>query len=99
MKTEMDILHMDEHQRLAWYLANRGTLVAVGTAWIGMIGWELVHGRLPAFLIIMVPVFALLRYALSLLYGSRPLTGAERTRGFTVTRGRSPRSSGNGSSW
>lgn len=76
MRTEMDLLNMDERQRLAWFMANRGTLVAVGAVWLGMIGWELVHNRMPTFLLVMVPVFALLRAGLFALYSSRPLTAA-----------------------
>jgi hypothetical protein len=68
MTTEMDVLRMDERQRLAWLRANRATLLAVGVAWLGMIGWELLHRRVPVFLIAMVPVFALLRLAFYLLY-------------------------------
>lgn len=64
MKTEMDALNMDERQRLHWLQANRATLFAVGATWVGMIGWELLHQRTPLFLIVMVPVFALLRFGL-----------------------------------
>ena len=28
MKSEMVLLKMDERQRLAWFMANRGTLIA-----------------------------------------------------------------------
>lgn len=52
MRNEMDLLNMDERQRLAWFMANRGTVIAVGAVWLGMIGWELTHGRVPAFLLI-----------------------------------------------
>jgi hypothetical protein len=68
----MDIMKMDERQRLAWFMANRGTLLTVGAVWIGMIGWELTHGRMPSFLLIMVPVFALLRAGLYRWYCDRP---------------------------
>ena len=74
MTTEMDLLRMDERQRLAWLMANRGTVVAVGAIWTGMIVWELAHGRTPLFLIAMVPVFALLRVGLYFFY-SRTLKG------------------------
>jgi len=70
----MDIMQMDERQRLAWFMANRGTLLTVGAVWIGMIGWELTHGRMPSFLLIMVPVFALLRAVLYRWYCARPFT-------------------------
>lgn len=80
MKNEMDLLRMDERQRLAWFMANRGTVIAVGAVWIGMIGWELTHGRVPAFLLIMVPVFALLRAGLYFHYSSRSFVGTESAR-------------------
>lgn len=62
MTTEMDIMAMDERQRSAWLKANRVTLMLVGLTWIGMIVWELAFGRFPAFLLTMVPVFALVRF-------------------------------------
>ena len=68
MKTEMDALRMDERQRFAWLMANRGTLFAVGATWIGMIALELAQGRAPVFLIVMVPVFALVRFGLYFYY-------------------------------
>lgn len=61
MKSEMDVLSMDERQRLSWLRANRITLMIVGLVWLGMIGWELANGRAPWFLIVMVPVFGLVR--------------------------------------
>jgi len=70
MKNEMDALRMDERQRNAWLMANRWTVIAVGLTWIGMIVWELSQGRTPLFMIAMVPVFALFRFAL-FLYHSR----------------------------
>jgi hypothetical protein len=73
MTTEMDLLHMDERQRLAWLMANRGTLIAVGAAWVGLIVWELAHARSPLFLIVMVPVFALLRAGLFFYYCATPV--------------------------
>jgi len=76
MKNEMELMNMDERQRLAWFMANRGTLIAVGAVWIGMIAWDLTHGHAPAFLMIMVPVFALLRAALYSFYSSRPFVGS-----------------------
>ena len=63
MVTEMDIAKMDERQREAWLGANRITLFVVGLTWLGMIGWELAQDRVPTFLIVMVPVFALIRFA------------------------------------
>ena len=64
MKSEMDLLKMDERQRLAWFRANRVLLLTVGGVWLGMIAWELAHDRTPIFLIVMVPLFALLRFGL-----------------------------------
>jgi hypothetical protein len=69
----MDLLHLDERQRLAWLMANHGTLIAAGAAWIGMIVWELAHGRMPMFLVTMVPAFALLRAGLYAYYCSTPV--------------------------
>jgi hypothetical protein len=83
MKSEMDLLHMDERQRLAWLMANRGTVMAVGATWIGMIVWELVQGRAPVFLIAMVPVFALVRVGLFFHYCSRPFVEESPRRDFT----------------
>lgn len=62
MKNEMDVLKMDERQKLYWLMANRATLMVVGLVWIGMIIYEAVnHQIIPYFLIIMVPVFGLIR--------------------------------------
>ena len=63
MVTEMDIANMDERERESWLRANRATLILVGLTWIGMIGWELAQDRVPLFMIVMVPVFALVRFA------------------------------------
>jgi hypothetical protein len=63
MTTEMDIMGMDERQRLAWLHANRVTLILVGLTWIGMIAWEVIHDQFPMFLIAMVPVFAIVRFS------------------------------------
>ena len=63
MKSEMDLMQMDERQKRAWLLANRATLLIVGIVWIGMIAWELAHRRVPYFLVVMVPVFALIRFS------------------------------------
>jgi hypothetical protein len=71
MKTEMDALNLDERQRFYWLKANRVTLMLVGLVWLGMIAWELAHGQTPWFLIIMVPVFGLLRFGLYQLYARR----------------------------
>jgi hypothetical protein len=68
MKTEMDVLDMDERQRLNWLKANRATLMIVGVIWLGMIAYELVSNNLPVFLIVMVPVFALTRFVAYRIY-------------------------------
>ncbi len=64
MKTEMDLIGMDERQREGWLKANRGTLIAVGVLWIGMIVREFAAGNVPTFLIVMVPAIACLRLLL-----------------------------------
>jgi len=62
MKNEMDAMKMDERQRLYWMMANRFTLIIVGLVWIGMAVYQAVYDhRIPYFLIVMVPVFALIR--------------------------------------
>ena len=71
MKNEMDVMRMDERMRLCWLLANRMTLVIVGLVWLGMIAWDLIHGRVSYFLIAMVPAFALVRLGFYLLYARR----------------------------
>ena len=71
MKSEMDVLSMDERQRLCWLLANRVTLMIVGLVWLGMIVWNLIDNRIPYFLIIMVPVFALVRFIMYHVYVSK----------------------------
>ena len=62
MKTEMDVLGLDERQRMAWLKANRATLIAVGLLWLGLIFWDLSRGRQPWFMIAMVPVIAAVRW-------------------------------------
>lgn len=59
----MDVLGMGGAARLAWLRANRTTLMVVGVVWLAMIAAELVRGHTPWFLIAMVPVIALVRYA------------------------------------
>jgi len=75
MVTEMDITRMDERQRYAWLRANRFTLILVGLVWIGMIAWEITRGRFPVFLILMVPVFALVRFLAFRFYSRTPTEG------------------------
>ena len=71
MKSEMDVLGLDERQRLFWLLANRATLIVVGLVWIGMIFWQWTHGRTDWFLIAMVPTFALVRWGFYLYNAHR----------------------------
>lgn len=71
MKTEMDALGLDERQRVCWLYANRALIFVVGIVWLGMIVWEFAHQRLPLFMIIMVPVFALIRFLAFMLYARR----------------------------
>jgi hypothetical protein len=68
MRTEMDIMHMDERQRLHWLEANRATLIVVGVVWLLIIAFELSEGRDAGFFIAMVPVFAALRLGFSYYY-------------------------------
>ena len=67
----MDLLQMDERQRQSWLLANRATLIVVGICWLGMIGWEFIQHHTPYFLILMVPVFAAIRFVLYLYYSKK----------------------------
>ncbi len=72
MKTEMDVLKMDERQRLYWLMANRFTLIIVGLVWIGMIAYEGIrHSTIPYFLIVMVPVFGWIRFVAYKIYARR----------------------------
>ena len=71
MKTEMEVMDMDERQRLCWFRANRATLMVVGVCWLGMIAWELAHQRTPLFLIAMVPLFAIVRFGFYRFYATR----------------------------
>ena len=63
MKSEMDAMKMDERLEHAWLRANRATLMIVGLVWIGIIVWEFAQDRTPYFMILMVPVFAAIRFA------------------------------------
>jgi hypothetical protein len=72
MKNEMDVLKMDERQKLYWLMANRLTLMIVGLVWIGMIAYEAVQRQvIPYFLIIMVPVLSLIRFLFYKYYAGR----------------------------
>lgn len=77
MRSEMDLLNMNEAERICWLKANRVTLIVVGTVWIGMIVERLLQGDLPWFLIVMVPVFAGLRLSVY-RYCKRTLNGLSR---------------------
>jgi hypothetical protein len=71
MANETDMMKMDAHQRHAWLLANRATLMVVGVVWLGMIVQRLMTGETPVFMIAMVPVFALARFGAYLFYRGR----------------------------
>jgi hypothetical protein len=71
MKSEMDAMRMDERQRLCWLYANRIMIFIIGAIWLGMIGYELLQHRTPLFLIIMVPVLAMVRLFVYLYYSRR----------------------------
>lgn len=72
MKTEMDAMRMDERQRTCWLLANRATLMVVGLVWLVVIAYEiLVRSYVPTFMIIMVPVFAIVRYTAYKYYAAK----------------------------
>jgi len=62
MKSEMDLMKMDERQRLCWLQANRAIIFVIFIAWLGIIISEIVNHRIPYFMIIMIPVFAIIRY-------------------------------------
>lgn len=62
MKNEMDLLKLDERQRLSWLLANRATLIIVGLVWIALTFYEAAQGRVHWFLIFCVPIFGLIRF-------------------------------------
>jgi hypothetical protein len=68
MRTEMDILRMDERQKLHWLEANRATLMVVGVVWLLMIAFEFSEGRDAWFLVAMVPIFAAVRLGFYLYY-------------------------------
>lgn len=61
MRSEMDVMRMDERQRLHWLKANRATLMTVGVVWLLWIGFELLEGRTPWSLVSVVPVVAAVR--------------------------------------
>ncbi|MCK4409576.1 MAG: hypothetical protein KAW67_05795 [Candidatus Eisenbacteria sp.] len=68
MRSEMDLMRMDERQRLHWLRANRATLMVVGVVWLLMIAFELSEQRTPGFLIVMVPIFAGIRFGFYYYY-------------------------------
>ena len=67
----MDLMKMDERQKLSWLMANRATIFIIGFVWLGLIAWDLTQGTVPYFMIIMVPVFALVRFTLYQYYSRR----------------------------
>jgi hypothetical protein len=71
MKSEMDLLRMDERQRLCWLFANRAMIFIIGAIWLGIIGYELLQGRTQWFMIIMVPILALTRLVIYLYYSKK----------------------------
>ncbi|UCH84775.1 MAG: hypothetical protein JSW50_03525 [Candidatus Latescibacterota bacterium] len=78
MKNEMDLMKMDGPERYAWLRANRLTLITVGLVWIGMIAARINEGVTPWFLIAMVPVFAMIRFAAFLYIKRSRQTAAAR---------------------
>ena len=72
MRSEMDLMRMDERQRFHWLRANRATLMFVGVVWLLMIAFELSEGRTPAFLLVMVPVIAGIRLGFYYYYAKDP---------------------------
>jgi hypothetical protein len=62
---------MDERQRVCWLYANRAMIFIIGAVWLGIIGWELSQGRTPLFMIVMVPVLALVRLFIYLYYSKK----------------------------
>ena len=44
MSNEMDLMHLDERQRLAWLMANRGTLIDGGLVFVPEFGTNDVDG-------------------------------------------------------
>ncbi|MFC1475375.1 hypothetical protein ACFLQW_00050 [Candidatus Zixiibacteriota bacterium] len=75
MKTEMDMLKMDERQRLCWLLANRATLIIVGVLWLALIVRELMMNHRPYELIVAVPLIAAVRLVLYKYYARREIPG------------------------
>lgn len=71
MKTEMDAMKMDERQRLCWYKANRALIFFIFIVWVFMIASEFNNGRIPYFLLIMIPVFALARFVFYKFYSRK----------------------------
>lgn len=75
MKTEMDVLKMDERQRLCWLLANRATLLVVGIMWLALIARDLLNHQTPYDLIFAVPLIGLIRLAFYKYYVRRNAPG------------------------
>jgi hypothetical protein len=68
MKSEMDLMRMDERQQFHWLRANRATLMVVGVVWFLMIAFEISEDRTPGFLLVMVPIFAGIRFGFFYYY-------------------------------
>ena len=75
MKNEMDMLKMDERQRLCWLLANRATLIVVGILWLALIIRDLLNHQTPYELILAVPAIALVRLVFYKYYARREMPG------------------------
>lgn len=71
MKDEMNAMKMDERQRLCWYKANRALIFFIFIIWVFMIASEFNNGRIPYFLLIMIPVFALARFVFYKIYARK----------------------------
>ena len=75
MKTEMDMLKMDERQRHCWLLANRATLIIVGVIWLALIARDLLSARMPYEMILAVPLIAAVRFVFYKFYSRRNVPG------------------------
>jgi hypothetical protein len=71
MKTEMDVLKMDERQKLCWLMANRAIIFVIFIAWAGIIIRDFLQGRNPIVMIILIPVLALIRFLFYLYYSKK----------------------------
>jgi hypothetical protein len=79
MRSEMDLMRMDERQQFHWLRANRATLMVVGVIWFLMIAFEISEERTPGFLLVMVPIFAGIRFGFFYYYArNREIRWVER---------------------